>query len=310
MFSQDTLRYDSDLDGVDVAVYEGGSSSISSREALVQMFAWMNASVTVLSATSIKNGALDDYDLLVVPGGFAGDYNDDLGGSGRSMILSFIQNGGAFFGVCAGAYFGCDWIIWEETPIEYYLDLFSGCGIGAIDEIEPWPGYAMCDINVARESELIDLSTEPENHTVMYYGGPYFVPDNPEDVEIIARYAVNNEPAMIALEYEAGRVFLSGPHPEWEEDSDRDGQAWPDSFDDIGSEWPMMLSVARWLTEQQTTSTTTTTETSTTTTTTATTPTTSSTVVEAPGLIEPIIILIAVVALSIVSASLYAKKRR
>ena len=54
---------------------------------------------------------------------------------------------------------------------------------------------------------------------------------------------------MIALEYEEGRVFLSGPHPEWEEDSDRDGQAWPDGFDDDGSEWNMMLAVSLWLTE-------------------------------------------------------------
>lgn len=302
---QYTQMHNLDLGEVEVAVYAGGSSSVSSREALVEMFVWMNASVTVLSATSIKNGVLDGYDLLVVPGGFAGDYNEDLGGTGRSMIRTFIQNGGAYFGICAGAYFACDWIIWEGTPIEYYLDLFSGCGIGAIDEIMPWPGYTMCQINIASDSELIHLSQEPENHTVMYYGGPYFVPNNPEEIEVIARYSVNNEPAMIAFEYETGRVFLSGPHPEWEEDSDRDGQAWNDVFDDNGSEWPMMLSVARWLTEQPTSCSSTTTETSSTSTAT----TATSAVVEAPDLVSPAI-LVALVALCIVSTTLYMRKRQ
>ncbi|TFF91448.1 hypothetical protein EU546_08600, partial [Candidatus Thorarchaeota archaeon] len=124
-----------DLDGVSIAVYVGGESSASSREALRQMFLWMNATVTVMSASSIKTGALDDYDILVVPGGNAGDYNNDLGHAGREEIGIFVEDGGAFFGVCAGAYFACDWIIWEERSIEYHLNLFNGCGIGAIDDI-------------------------------------------------------------------------------------------------------------------------------------------------------------------------------
>jgi hypothetical protein len=55
---------------------------------------------------------------------------------------------------------------------------------------------------------------------------------------------------MIAFEYEDGRVFLSGPHPEWDEDSDRDGDiGWDAVFDDFGSEWEMMLKVSLWLLE-------------------------------------------------------------
>jgi len=64
---------------------------------------------------------------------------------------------------------------------------------------------------------------------------------------------------MIAFEYEEGRVFLSGPHPEWEEGSNRDGCTWENFFDDQGSEWDLMLKISLWLTEGFTTSTTTTT---------------------------------------------------
>jgi hypothetical protein len=66
----------------------------------------------------------------------------------------------------------------------------------------------------------------------------------------LATYAANNESAMIAFEYEDGRVFLSGPHPEWEEDSDRDNVVgWDIAFDDFGSEWDMMIKVSLWLLE-------------------------------------------------------------
>jgi glutamine amidotransferase-like uncharacterized protein len=238
-----------DLSGINVAVYNGGLTSTSSRDALVAMFGWMNATVTILSAASIKAGALNDYDLFVVPGGYAADYNDDLGYGGLNEIRSFVEGGGAFFGVCAGAYFACDNIVWEGSPIEYSLDLFDGTGTGAIDAIAEWPNYNMCVVDLNKTNTLIDLSDEPDNHTVMYYGGPYFTLSDSSGAEVLATYRINGQPAMIAFEKEAGRVFLSGPHPEWEEDSDRDGQTWPDVFDDFGSEWDMMLKVSLWLTE-------------------------------------------------------------
>jgi glutamine amidotransferase-like uncharacterized protein len=238
-----------DLTGINVAVFNGGPTSTSSRDALAAMFGWMNASVSILSTGSIKTGALIDYDLFVVPGGYAADYNDALGYGGLSQIRSFVEGGGAFFGVCAGAYFACDRIVWEGSPIDYSLDLFAGTGIGAIDAIAEWPNYNMCVVDLNKSNSLIDFSEEPNNHTVLYYGGPYFTLDESSGAEVLASYRINDQPAMIAFEYDAGRVFLSGPHPEWEEDSDRDGQTWPDGFNDYGSEWNMMLKVSLWLTE-------------------------------------------------------------
>ncbi|MGY5876491.1 MAG: BPL-N domain-containing protein [Candidatus Thorarchaeota archaeon] len=240
-----------DLSGVNVAVYEGGPTSWESRHALEYMFTWMNASVDVLTSTQIINGALDTYDVIVIPGGDAGDYNQDLGTAGRNQIRDFVKSGHGYVGMCAGAYFACDRIDWEGTPIQYSLDLFMGNAIGALDELAPWPGQAMCTIEIERENELIDLTDEPENHTVNYWGGPYFVPDNPNSIETLAKYTFNNEPAMIAFEYHEGRVFLSGPHPEFEEDSDRDDLIGYDAiFDDQGTEWNLMLSISLWLIEE------------------------------------------------------------
>lgn len=239
-----------DLNGVNIALYYGdASSSSSSRTALQFMFSWMNATVDTLYASDIKNGDLADYDMIVIPGGWAGTYNEDLAGSGIIEIQEFVEDGGSFFGVCAGAYFGCNLISWEGGTIDYPLGLFGGWGVGPIEEIASWPNYAMTRIQINHSSLIIDFSDEPVNHTVMYYGGPWFDISGQEDIHTLATYEANNKSAMIAFECEEGRVFLSGPHPEWEEDSNRDNSTWENDLDDDGSEWDMMLSVALWLVE-------------------------------------------------------------
>jgi glutamine amidotransferase-like uncharacterized protein len=250
-----------DLSGMKIALYYGDpSSSEESRSALDAMFSWMNATVDILYAADIIVGDLSDYDMLVVPGGWAGTYNSDLAGTGITAIQNFVWNGGAFFGTCAGAYFGCDKLLWEGGFIEYPLDLFDGYGIGPIDEIASWPNRAMTEVIINQTSPLIDLSGEPENHSIQYFGGPWFNITGKEGIHSLATYAENDESAMIAFEYENGRVFLSGPHPEWEEDSARDNSiGWDAAFDDNGSEWPMMLKVSFWLLENSITTPTTTT---------------------------------------------------
>jgi len=276
-----------DLAGKKIALYYGGSTSAESRTALQYMFSWMNASVDVLYASDISDGDLSEYDMIAVPGGWAGDYNTDLAGTGITEIRNFVQAGGAFFGVCAGAYFGCDKLLWEGVPLEYPLNLFDGYGIGPVEEIATWPNRAMTEIIINQTSSLIDLSGEPANHTIQYFGGPWFDIASKEGIHSLATYAANNESAMIAFEYENGRVFLSGPHPEWEEDSARDGSVgWDAAFDDFGSEWDMMLKVSLWLLEN---SGSVTTPTGTTSSTSTTSPTNTSP--EEPFNLDPIVII-------------------
>jgi hypothetical protein len=50
----------------------------------------------------------------------------------------------------------------------------------------------------------------------------------------------------VAKEYDQGRVFQTGPQPEWEEDATRDGVAYFDHFEDQGSDWELMRNASRW----------------------------------------------------------------
>jgi glutamine amidotransferase-like uncharacterized protein len=230
-----------------IAVYNGGTQSQSSKTALKLMFDWMNASTEIVYQGDIDSEYLESFDMIVIPGGWAPSYIEDLGTDGIRAIREFVEDGGAFFGVCAGAYFACDIIIWEGHTTQYPLDLVNSTGIGPIDEIALWPNYDMCVIELNHDSVSVDLSGEPLNHTVMYYGGPYFEFLDEEQIDVLATFSINDKPAMVTCEYGNGRVFLSGPHPEWEEDSQRDNCIWDNELEDYGSEWNMMLKVSRWL---------------------------------------------------------------
>ena len=77
------------------------------------------------------------YKVILVPGGYAYWYNYFINKAGKERIRNFVKNGGGYFGICAGAFFASDRIVWEGVPYDdnahynkygeltgYDLDLF------------------------------------------------------------------------------------------------------------------------------------------------------------------------------------------
>ncbi|MDF1540951.1 MAG: BPL-N domain-containing protein [Candidatus Thorarchaeota archaeon] len=89
-----------------MAVYTGSQVLSHSFTALQNMFEWMNASAEAISASRIKDGWLDNYDILVFPGRPQSSYSSELEDEGKEIIIDFVENGGSYFGVCGGANFG------------------------------------------------------------------------------------------------------------------------------------------------------------------------------------------------------------
>lgn len=231
--------------GVKVAVYGGPGVWHESKMAAFNLFKWMNMSVAIVCADVIRHGDLSNFDLLCMPGGWAYDYFTDLLSDGATKIRDFVRGGGAYMGICAGAFYACDYLVWEGSRYDYPMGLFLGHGDGPLKEI-PWPEYNMTKINVVNHTHPITAS-EPEYEWILYYGGPELHAYEGEKVDVLAAYDCNDQPAIVAFNYGCGRVFLSGPHPEIEEDSDRDGVSWGDWLDDQGSDWPLLYQAVKWL---------------------------------------------------------------
>ncbi|MGY5880136.1 MAG: BPL-N domain-containing protein [Candidatus Thorarchaeota archaeon] len=232
------IRFPTGMEGVRVAVYNDRGAMPSSSLALLNMFLWMNAEASYVNSTEIQQGVLDDYDIIVFPGGSSFDYHTGLGTVGRNALLDFVARGGSYFGICGGSKFGTD----------EYLGLFHGYASDAVNG----SGAKVIPMIVNKNSTGPDLSNEPSTYDILYWNSGYFYSSNVtymSTVIPITLYTQNNEPGMIACKYGNGTVFLSFPHPEYEENGILDGTDQFDYHNDLDSEWNLLLKVSLWLVE-------------------------------------------------------------
>lgn len=236
-------------DKVTVGLFSGAGAADACVTAASHMFEWMGYSIVLIDAQVVNHDDLTHIDILYFPGGSTGPYQEMIHAEGRDKIRDRIQSGGCFIGTCAGALYAAEQIVWNgsQDPREA-LGLLQGTGQGPIPEIYADPEFGMCQVNL--EPHAI-TGTDPDPIQILYYNGPFFKPDPNTEVDVVGRYEIGGEPALIAFEYGEGRVFLTGPHPEWEEDDERDGVQFFDKFDDRGSDWDLMRQATQWCLHQR-----------------------------------------------------------
>jgi glutamine amidotransferase-like uncharacterized protein len=246
------------LNNTKIALYNGPGAARYSVLAMRKCFEWMGCNIINVTGNDIIGGILDDFDVLAWPGG---DYVSywQLGLEGKSKIQNFISSGGGYFGICAGAWYASDYMIWKADPAfppptykiegdQLNLDLFNGVAVGPIEDITPFYTGDMTRIDIVNHTHPITKSM-PNYMQIQYFGGPELLPYGNADVTILGIYNITETPAIVAFEYGNGRVFLSSPHAEKEEDSERDGIPieytieWPDE----GSDWPLLLKAMEWI---------------------------------------------------------------
>lgn len=168
-------------------------------------------------AEEVTGGALDQQTrLLIMPGGADLYYAEKLDGAGNTAIRRFVENGGTYLGICAGAYYGCSALAWakgteQDISGPRALAFFPGTAIGPVhDFIED----GSVEKSWLAAPELIwDDGKERIACKVCYEGGPVFVPDTPGGFTILARYD-GDRPAIVECPVGAGKVILCSPHLE------------------------------------------------------------------------------------------------
>jgi hypothetical protein len=95
----------------------------------------------------------------------------------------------------------------------------------------------MLDFEVSGDSFMQGFAA---HYRSVLLGGPSFHYSAEEarskQIHVLLRFPGVDEPAMILFRYGQGRVFLSGPHLEVEEDR----TDWGPDYQDPDSEWPIM----------------------------------------------------------------------
>jgi len=171
--------------------------------------------VRLVSAPSvIDNSAFEGCDIFVMPGGADRFYAQKLDGTGNNNIRAFVENGGTYLGLCAGAYYACKAIEYhrgrhDEICAPRDLALVDAVAIGSLSELGPYYDETLHSAGIVT-LELANGTTQP----IFYFGGCKFTGD--PDAEILARYDIAGKPAaMIRKKAGRGCVVLSGAHVEY-----------------------------------------------------------------------------------------------
>lgn len=160
-----------------------------------------------------------EVDLIAIGGGADVPYHNKLSGKGCKSISSFVEQGGLYLGICAGAYFGCQAIQFDKDgPQEVIekreLGFFPGMATGPAYTDPPY------DATSQSSAQIPPILWFDETVLPVYFnGGCLFVDAHlQENVSILARYIdLPKEPAAAVLcQKGKGYALLCGTHPEYD----------------------------------------------------------------------------------------------
>ena len=105
---------------IKVAVFEGDGVGKSCTNLLMILdnSSKIQLEVSRVTTADILAGKLDAFDVLIHPGGSGSKQGNDLGEDGRQQVRQFVNQGGGFLGVCAGAYLATNDYTWSLNLID------------------------------------------------------------------------------------------------------------------------------------------------------------------------------------------------
>lgn len=183
------------------------------------------------AASVISGDIFNQCDIFVMPGGADRPYAKALNGPGNRNIRTFVEGGGTYLGICAGAYYGCRDIAYhmgrsDEICGSRELAFIDALAYGSLPKLA---GYYDETLATAGWAGLI---TENGPYQAFYHGGCAFEM-NDSAARVLAHYAglPGQPPAIIEKQIGRGRAILSGVHFEvmpghlaqwtWQTDVDR-----------------------------------------------------------------------------------------
>lgn len=138
--------------------------------------------VETTTAEEVIGGKLSEHCcLLVMPGGRDLPYVERLRGKGNEAISRFVENGGGYLGICAGAYYGCSAVQFAqgdphlEVVGRRELSFFKGVSQGPVFagfDYSTNEGAMAADIQLTRAGmEMFDYYTESVTTSASKTGG-------------------------------------------------------------------------------------------------------------------------------------------
>lgn len=178
--------------------------------------------IKTINAEEIKQNQWPKHTaLLVIPGGADIPYMQKLNGLGNQNIKTYVENGGTYLGICAGAYYASNYVEFDkggklEVLGNRELSFFPGKAIGpclAEYVYKSNKGARAASIQLQHKVQVKDIH-------LFYNGGCYFEEaDSYPNVSVLGWYQdkeAHKLPAIIKIQVGKGRAILSGVHFEYD----------------------------------------------------------------------------------------------
>jgi predicted deacylase len=201
-----------------VAVYDGGGNGGKGvPNVLKQLGAKTHILALRVCPEDICAGVLNQFDAVIFTGGSGSGQAKALGEAGRDEVRRFVEKGGGYIGICAGAYLACSGFSW---------------GLRIIDAKTLSPlwrrGSDMVKLELTDAGRAV-LGERPGEFDCLYFQGPIVGPAGDAgipDYEALAFFRTEvakndtpkgimvNSPAVFSGRFGRGRVLCFSPHPE------------------------------------------------------------------------------------------------
>ncbi len=201
-----------------IAIYDGDGSTAKGIAAVSARASQLpGAKLTSVKAADMGTRDLAEFDIVIFSGGSGSAQSKAIGEAGRKNVRAFVERGGGYLGICAGAYLACAGFDW-------------GLGILNAKTVSPkWRrGGGMVRV------ELTDSGRDllgPVNgaFTIRYNNGPIIQPLGRADLppyQVAALFRTElakndtpvgvmlSSPAVVYSPFGQGRVVTISPHSE------------------------------------------------------------------------------------------------
>lgn len=185
---------------------------------LVALETALDMTVTPIDGEELRGGYLNNFDLLLVPGGSAVKESYSMKKEGREEVRRFVANGGLYMGICAGCY------LLTESRRDY-LGLLP---LKTRDRAHWRRGKGTLPVELTQQGKEI-FGTNQNMFNILYHNGPvidashvtaasHFVVLGYYRGELVARRGkpgvMVDSPAMFMGTFGKGLVLGISPHPE------------------------------------------------------------------------------------------------
>jgi len=218
-----------EADQTRVAVYDAGGTGGKGVEKLGRI---LESKPTFIlhhvGPADIQAGVLDQFEVVIFPGGSGSKEAAAIGKRGCKAVREFVESGGGYVGICAGAFLATAKYDWSLALVN--ANTFTGNreipGVGVKSMWFRGSGKVKMELTDEGKKILGDL---PGLVELGYANGPILSPAGKEDLPAyvplaffrteISKYepqegTMINTPAIVASEFGKGRAIAISPHPE------------------------------------------------------------------------------------------------